>query len=154
MREPNLEFVLVTNSVYPYHLHNVAVLALPFGATYHFRYEHRYFQLHSRRIGDLEGKIGVLVLRDFDRSTFIPLRTFRVLAVDNCGEFVFLDLQFLNFVEYEASRSELQSGPSEEADALLREREKYSVAVAAQLDALKIGNTKKQHLAKLIVSVT
>ena len=88
MAKSNPEIILITNSVYPYHLHNVAILSLPFGATYHFRYEHRYFDLHSTEIERLKGKIGILVLRDYERATFIPLRTFEVLAVDDCGQFI------------------------------------------------------------------
>lgn len=79
------EVLFLTNSIYPYHLHNVAILSLPFGATYHFRYERQYFHLCSQEIGELEGKVGLLVLRDFDRATFIPLRTLRILKVDDCG---------------------------------------------------------------------
>ncbi len=150
MGKTNPEIILVTNSIYPYHLHNVAILSLPFGGTYHFRYEHRYFHLDVHGIEHLKGKVGVLVLRDYERATFIPLRTFRVLNVDDCGEFVFLDLEFLHFVEYASSRSEAQAGSSTLADALLRERERYSGTVAAQIQASGVENKKNQHLPKLI----
>jgi hypothetical protein len=152
MDNPNPEIILVTNSVHPYHLHNVSILSLPFGGTYHFRYEHRYFQLDSSEIADLQGKMGLLVLRDFERATFVPLRSFRVLAVDDCGEFVFLDLQFLHFVEYAASRSETDVASMEQVGLMRADRERYSSAVAPQLDALKIGNNPNQHLDKLILS--
>ena len=149
MGKPKLEIVLVTNSVYPYHLHNVAILSLPFGAAYHFRYEHRFLQLDSDGIENLQDKMGLLVLRDFERATLVPLRTFRVLAVDDCGDFVFLDLQFQYFVSYPASASEVASGIQLD-DSLRQEREKYSYTVAAQLEGLNIRNDKKQHLTKLI----
>jgi len=152
MNKSQPEILIITNSVYPYHLHNVSILSLPFGATYHFRYEHGYFQLDSAGIANLKGKTGILVLRDFERATFVPLRTFRVIGVDDSGEFVFLDLQFLNFVEYSASRSEIDPATVQQAETLLKEREKYTQVIASQLSTLKIDNTKNQHLAKLIIS--
>jgi hypothetical protein len=152
MAKSDPEIILITNSVYPYHLHNVAILSLPFGATYHFRYEHRYFNLNSREIEQLKGKIGMLVLRDYERAIFIPLRTFRVLTVDDCGEFVFLDLEFLHFVEYVSSRSETDAGSSSLANKLLREREKHSGTVAAKIQASGVENKKGEHLPKLILS--
>ena len=152
MKKCNPEVILVTNSVYPYHLHNVAILSLPFGATYHFRYEHRYFHLASDGIKSLKGKFGIVVLRDYERATFIPLRSFRVLNVDDCGDFAFLDLTFLYFTDYAASRSEIDAGSSAGTDALVREREKYSQTVATQIARSQIENNKNQHLAKLILS--
>lgn len=152
MAKANPEVILVTNSIYPYHLHNVAILSLPFGAAYHFRYERRYFQFDSHGIDALRGKSGILVLRDYIRSTFIPLRTFRVLAVDDCGEFVFLDLEFRHFVEYAASRSEAEAGSSAVAEALLHEREKHTQTIARQVLVSGVENIEHQHLAKLILS--
>jgi hypothetical protein len=154
MTKTSPEVILITNSIYPYHLHNVAILSLPFGATYHFRYERRYFQLDSHGIDALKGTIGILVLRDYERCTFIPLRSFRVLAVDDCGEFVFLDLEFLHFVEYAGSRSEADAGSSTAADSLLREREKHTQTIEGQVLASGVANTKGQHLAKLILSAS
>jgi hypothetical protein len=153
MPRHELEIALITNSVYPYHLHNVAILSLPFGCTYHFRYESRYFQHPSAEISELKGKEGILILRDFERATFVPLRKFQVLDVDYCGELIFLDLQFLNFVEYAACRSELDAQSDREMAVLQSDREKYSNAVLAQLEALKIRNCKEQHLEKLILPV-
>ncbi len=151
MDQANPEIILITNSVYPYHLHNVAILSLPFGATYHFRYERRFFHFDSDGIDRLDGRTGILVLRDFERATFIPLRTFRVLSVDDCGEFVFLDLEFLYFVEYEASRSEIDAGSTTGAEAVLCEREKYGHIIEAQILASHVENNRKQHLLKLIL---
>lgn len=146
--------ILITNTVHPYNLHNVSILSLPCGGTYHFHYERSYFHLDADGIEALQGMMGLLVLRDFERATFIPLRTFRVLTVDNCGGLVFLDLEFLHFVEYEASRSEIEAGMSgKDADELLVEREKYSQAIAVQVLASGCENNQKQHLEKLILGV-
>lgn len=151
MDKTDPEIILITNSVYPYHLHNVAILSLPFGAAYHFRYEHRYFNVDPERINSLAGKVGLLVLRDIERATFIPLRRFRVLSVDDCGEFVYLDLQFLHFVQYAMSRSELDAASSTHEDELRREREKYSNTIAVQVLVSEAKNERNQPLDKLIL---
>jgi hypothetical protein len=154
MNNINPKIILVTNTIYPYHLHNVTILSLPFGGTYHFRYERQYFHLDPLGIAALKGQIGILVLRDYERASFIPLRTFQVLDVDDCGEFVFLDLEFLHFVEYTASRSEIEIAGDNTADKLLSEREKHGHTVAVQVLASGIENNKNQHLKKLILSVS
>ena len=151
MDEANSEIILITNTVYPYHLHNVAILSLPFGSTYHFRYEHRYFNFDAEQIGELAGKTGILVLRDFERGSFIPLRTFRVLTVDDCGDFVFLDLEFQHFIQYAVARSELDPESPAGADELLHERERYSNTISVQLLVNRVRNNKNQHLEKLIL---
>ncbi len=152
MKSIDPEIILITNSVYPYHLHNVAVLSLPFGATYHFRYEHAYFEINPADISALKDKFGILVLRDFQRTSFIPLRTFRVQSADDCGDFVFLDLEFLHFIEYSASQSELSAGIGQHEKSLRDEREKYSDAIATQVANHKIVNNANQHLQKLILT--
>lgn len=151
MDKTDPEIILITNSIYPYHLHNVAILSLPFGAAYHFRYERRYFQLDEAGIDGLAGKAGILVLRDFERAAFIPLRTFRVLSVDNCGDFVYLDLQFLYFVQYVTERSELDAGLPARDHELCLEREKYSNAIDVQVLVSGARNERNQHLEKLIL---
>src|SRR5438477_12687936 len=126
MDEGDPDIILITNTVYPYHLHNVAILSLPFGATYHFRYEHRYFNFDVEQIGQLAGKTGILVLRDFERGSFIALRTFRVLTIDDCGDFVFLDLEFQHFIQHAVALSEIDLASAARSDELLNARENYS----------------------------
>jgi hypothetical protein len=143
------ELVIITNSVYPYHLHNVAVLSLPFSGTYHFRYEYRYLALTPGPLGSLIGKHGVVVLRDFNRGTFIPLREFRVLAVDDCGGFAYFDLEFLHFVNYATSVSEL-GRTRHQLEELRVERERYTAAIAPYVNAKGVENIPGYHLDKLV----
>jgi hypothetical protein len=153
VKKINPEILLITNSIYPYHLHNVSVLSLPFGTAYRFRYEHRHLELGSLAIEDLRDKAGVVVLRDYERATFIPLRAFKIMNVDDCGEFLFLDLQFLYFVGYSASWPETSVASGSPGDFFVNEREKYSGIVADQLGTLKIQNAANQSLSKLILWV-
>jgi hypothetical protein len=153
MRKQGFEILLISNSIYPYHLHNVAILSLPFGCTYRFRYERRYFKVDAGEIDLLSGKFGVFVLRDSDRNTFIPLRTFRVLSVDDCGEFVFLDLEFQRFANYVTLMAERDAKSADAADRLLAAREVYDAAVKRCLDGLGIQTTLAQGPRKLILSV-
>jgi hypothetical protein len=145
------ELLIITNSVYPYHLHNVAVLSLPFSCTYHFRYEYRYLDLTPPQLSSLIGKQGIVVLRDFQRGTFIPLREFRVLSVDDSGGFAYFDLEFLHFVKYTASVSEL-GRTHDELDKLQAHRERYSTAIDAYIKARGVVNTPMFHLERLVYS--
>ena len=153
MKNSQPELIVITNSIYPYHLHNVSILSLPFGAMYHFRYEHQYFEF-TKPLDGLKGKAGILVLRDRERATFIPLRTFKVLGVDDCNDLVFLDLQFLHFVAYDGTRSEAESGSTATAEALLSEREKYSDIIKTQIELVnRLENHPGGHLGKLIFPI-
>lgn len=143
------DLLVITNSVYPYHLHNVAVLSLPFSGTYHFRYEYRYLDVTREQLGSMVGKSGLLVLRDFERGTFIPLREFRVLSVDDCGGFAYFDLEFRRFVKYTTSVSEL--GRTEDQLAKLEaERERYTDAIEACITARQVDNQPRCHLERLV----
>ncbi len=145
------ELLIVTNSIYPYHLHNVAVMSLPFAGTYHFRYESRYLDLTPAELDSAIGKRGVLVLRDLKRGTFIPLREFRVLSIDNCGGIAYFDLEFRHFVEYVTSVSEL-GRTKDDLSALEKERERYTALVDAHVKAKNVANVPEQHIEKLVYS--
>ena len=70
-------FLLMTNTLHPYQVHNIPILSLLPGTTYRFRYEASHFQTSRDEIAKLPGKSGLLVLRDFQTGMLIPLRTFR-----------------------------------------------------------------------------
>src|SRR2546427_2573441 len=83
-----IKFVLVTNTKHPYQVHNIPILALPPGATYRFRYRASYLD-EPESITNRENERGLLVLRDLQRATFVPLRTCRLFRIEPYGDYVF-----------------------------------------------------------------
>ncbi len=120
--------LMITNARAPYAIHNISALSLPNGLTYQFRYDKKYLEIPdgneaSAWIRRLKHEKGVLVLRDSDRGTFIPLREFRVHSTEEFAEHVFFDLEFADYVSY-------KSPPSSSADAQQQELECYSPVIA------------------------
>lgn len=166
--EQKIEIIISTNTLYPYHRHNITILSLPAGITYRFRYEVRHFATDN--IKGLVGKRGLFVLRDFGEATFIPLRTFRVFRVDHFGEFIFLELEFLDLVKYNLPSVKKQEGEAwaaflirEQAEFKI-EREQYSAIIVGELPKVKkivsgqqqilvIENKPNEGLKKLIFSI-
>jgi hypothetical protein len=162
--EEKIEFLVITNTIHPYQVHNISVLSLLPGSTYRFRYESSYFQMSLGELTNLTGKYGLLVLRDFERATFIPLRTFRCFRVEPCGEFIFLELEFLSFVKFESVGRILEA---ETDDTLERrktvlerqlqgqdEREKYTSVIEKVVAQHGLSNKPNESLAKLIIPCT
>lgn len=167
-KEQKIEIIISTNTLYPYHRHNITILSLPAGITYRFRYEVRHFAVDD--VKSLVGKLGLLVLRDFGEATFIPLRTFRVFRVEHFGNFIFLELEFLDLVKYNLQPCKMQAGETLEA-FLVREqaefkkvREQHSAVIIGELSKIKtivggqqqtlvIENKPNEGLKKLIFSI-
>jgi hypothetical protein len=85
-------FVVITNAIRPFHVHNISILSLPPGATYHFRYPRPYVGEGLSR--NIEGLQGLLLLRNKETAEFLPLRWCTGAAVEDYGEFVFFDFRF------------------------------------------------------------
>lgn len=166
--EQKIEIIISTNTLYPYHRHNITILSLPVGITYRFRYEVRHFAMDD--VKSLIGKLGLLVLRDFGEATFIPLRTFRVFRVDHFGEFIFLELEFLDLVKYNLPPVQQQARETSaaflirEQEEFKTERERYSTVIVGELPRVKkivddqqqilaIENKPNEGLEKLIFSI-
>jgi hypothetical protein len=167
-KEQKIEIFISTNTLYPYHRHNITILSLPAGITYRFRYEARHFAIDD--IKGLVGKLGLLVLRDFVEATFIPLRTFRVFRVEHFGNFIFLELEFLHLVKYDLPPVNKQEGEAletflgREKAELKRVRERHSGVIVAGLPRVEkivggrpqtvvIENRPNEGLEKLIFPV-
>lgn len=158
------EFLVITNTIHPYQVHNISVLSLLPGSTYRFRYETSFFHMDANRLTELQGKYGVLVLRDFERAKFIPLRSFHCFRVEPCGEFIFLELEFLSFVQFNSAGRirEIRAGdPPEWRQAALErqeqaqtEREKYSTIVENIVRKTGLDNEPGEPLKKLIIPCT
>ncbi len=140
MKTAGIEIILITNTLYPYLRHNISVLSLPPGITYRFRYEKKYFAIDD--IKELRGKLGLLVLRHFERGTFIPLRTFRFFRVELFGQFVFLELEFLNYVKY---------GQEQDVQEQEKEREKHNSTLSNAITAKNILNHPGAGMDKLVI---
>ncbi|MGA9570239.1 MAG: hypothetical protein WBS17_09135 [Candidatus Acidiferrales bacterium] len=159
--EEKIEFLVITNTIHPYQVHNISVLSLLPGSTYRFRYESDYFQMNPSELTSLTGKYGLLVLRDFERAKFIPLRSFRCFRVEPCGEFIFLELEFLSFVEFESvgriPEAENDDTPERRMTVLERqlqgqaEREKYSSVIEKIVAEQSLTNKPSNALEKLII---
>src|SRR5436853_6647778 len=95
-KDDRIEILLISNTFYPYLIHNISILSVPAGITYRFRYEVRHFE--TKDLNSLVGKLGLFVLLDTEEDTkekvYIPLRTFRFFRVENFGDYVFLELEF------------------------------------------------------------
>jgi hypothetical protein len=160
-RDEKIDFLVITNTIHPYQVHNISVLSLLPGSTYRFRYESGYFQMNPGELTNLTGKYGLLVLRDFERATFIPLRSFRCFRVEPCGEFIFLELEFLSFVKFESvgriPEAENDDTPEQRMRVLERqlqgqaEREKYTSVIEKILAEQGLSNQPSKAVAKLII---
>ena len=159
--EEKIEFLVITNTIHPYQVHNISVLSLLPGSTYRFRYESNYFQMDSGELTSLTGKYGLLVLRDFGRANFIPLRSFRCFRVEPCGEFIFLELEFLSFVKFESVgrifEAETDETPEQQMTVLERqlqgqaERENIRSVIERVVAEQGLSNKPNKPLAKLII---
>jgi len=162
MQEP-IEYLLITNTLHPYQVHNISVLSLPPGATYRFRYEASHLLLDRKQIEELPGKFGLLVLRNFDRGTFMPLRTFRYFRSEYCGDLVFLELEFLSYVKYnqlnpsfevtEQDSLERQNLAGAGATWVHAELERYSKDISNAIAPHGIDNRPGDRLKKLVMQV-
>lgn len=160
-KDEKIEFLVITNTIHPYQVHNISVLSLLPGSTYRFRYESSYFQMGLGELTSLTGKYGLLVLRDFGRATFIPLRTFRCFRVEPCGEFIFLELEFLSFVKFDSVGRIFEAETDETLEkqrTLLErqlqgqaEREKYTPVVERVVAQHGLSNKPNKPLAKLVI---
>jgi hypothetical protein len=99
-------FLLITNAIRPYHRHNISILSLPSGGSYHFRYGQTYVS-RDLRPDLVEGAKGLLVLRDRASGRFLPLRWCRGIRQQDFGEFVFFDFCFTEIFDIsEAQRTD------------------------------------------------
>jgi hypothetical protein len=85
-------FIVITNAIRPFHRHNISILSLPPGASYHFRYPRPY--VSEGLSGDIEGCTGLLVLRNKETAEFLPLRWCTGGRIEDYGEFLFFDFRF------------------------------------------------------------
>jgi hypothetical protein len=133
-----IEILLISNTLYPYLIHNISILSVPAGITYRFRYEVRHFE--NNNVENLTGKLGLFVLFDTGEKAYIPLRTFRFFRVENFGDYVFLELEFLDYVKYDLGdeTAELKEKDKETRKAmrlarLAPSRHKHSEAIKSVL---------------------
>ena len=87
---------LITNSIKPYCFDAARVLGLPEGATHRFRYRSKWID-PTIKVADLKGQSSVIVLRNFDTASFIPLRVAKISDVQVLGDTIYLEFVAENY---------------------------------------------------------
>lgn len=87
---------LITNSIRPYCFDAARVLGLPEGATHRFRYRSKWID-PTIEVADLKGKSSVIVLRNFDTASFVPLRVAKISDVQVLGDTIYLEFVVENY---------------------------------------------------------
>lgn len=93
----------------PFVRHDIAILSLPNGLLYHFRY--RTANLESKVVADflsdegIEGSFGIFALIDFSNDSFIPIRSIIIRRVERYGDYLSLELEMGDFVKCDIPNS-------------------------------------------------
>lgn len=87
---------LITNSIRPYCFDAARVLGLPEGATHRFRYRRKWID-PTVEVAGLKGNSSVIVLRNFDTASFVPLRVAKISDVQVLGDTIYLEFVVENY---------------------------------------------------------
>lgn len=85
------KYLIIVNNIAPYGPELVNVLAAPIGAERRFRFQKKYAPTIGQ-VSALEGKGGLIVLRDFETGTFMPVRAFSSTRVRPVGGIIYLSV--------------------------------------------------------------
>ena len=92
---------IIFNSIPPYAFEANIILALPDGMPYRARFRKEWHpDINNPR--DIELRDGVLVLRDWDTGSLIPIRRIRIRKVDPVGDIYYIDYLLTNLIEYDS----------------------------------------------------
>ena len=84
-------FIVITNAVPPYQMHNISILSLPSGGRYHFRYRRPFVSASLPQ--DIKGCPGLLVVRNRVTGEMLPMRWCTAVHKEDYGEYLFFDFQ-------------------------------------------------------------
>jgi len=124
---------MITNSVPPYAYDVPRALGLPFGAVYRFRYHKKWID-QACDVRALGGEDAVIVLRDFERARFFPIRHASISRVMVLGEIRYIEFIVQNY------------GAPDHREVILRE-------IADALAVRNAANSPKQELCPLVVRI-
>ena len=88
--------IMITNTKVPYCYDVAHVLGLPSSFSHRFRYRTRWVKI-PYKIEDIKGQEGLIVLRNFEKGDFIPMRYVEIEDVLSIGDIHYIEFRLKDY---------------------------------------------------------
>ena len=101
--------LVIVNNINPYILETVNILSLQNNFSTRFRFQKKYAPTLLNNLKALADKEGTIVIRNREKTNFLPIRQFKIFEIERFGDVIFISVLLQNIVSFEDNNKELEN---------------------------------------------